>query len=162
MPPLNREKTGNEFLKRRDFIRGVLMVTGTHESSPSNEEEAPGKRPRVSVEPRTAAVDVLSDTFKAARPYITNFCFVYAFMLTLLRAVLICNNVSGYGRHVWDGSKEGIDVLRLFAVLHTVSSKATLDALRGGAIAVDVETFVDGKYDLRLVNLPCVPTSLRA
>jgi hypothetical protein len=152
------DATGNDFMDRRDFIRAVLMVTGTHKSSPSNVEETPAKRPRVSIAPGSVVTDVLSDTFKAARPYITNFCFVYAFMLTLLRAVLICNNVSGYGRHVWDGSKEGTDVLRFFAVLYTISSQATLDALRGGAIAEDVETFVDGKYDLRLVNLPCVPT----
>jgi hypothetical protein len=66
-------------------IRGVLMVTGTHEKSPINEDEPlEARSARVSLPQKPTAdgakKDVLTKTFTVARPYISDACFVYAFM----------------------------------------------------------------------------------
>jgi hypothetical protein len=158
--PVKQASSKVEGLSRRDFVNAVLKATGTHDTQ--HVQETPlGKRKRVTLEPAAAAaadVDVLTATFTAARPYISRYCFVYSFLLTLLRAVLILNCVPGYGRNVWTDSLEGMDVLRFFAVLYTISSGSVLEALRGGAIARGTPIRVGGIYDLRLVNLPCVPS----
>ena len=73
-------------------------------------------------------------TFKAAHRYIPRSSFVYSFLITTLRAVLILNKVHGFGRYIWHGSPEGKDVLRFFAVLSTVATESVMDALRGEAM----------------------------
>ena len=98
-------------------------------------------------------------TFKAAHRYIQRSSFVYSFLITTLRAVLILNHVHDFGRYIWHSRPVGKDVLRFFAVLSTVATESVMDALRGGAIPNETDTFVDGVFDLRLLRLVAVPTS---
>jgi hypothetical protein len=80
-----------------------------------------------------AAPDVLMTTFIAAHPYISIFSFVYSFMLTLCRAVLILNHVDGYGNNIWADSREGTDVFRFFALIYIVFPSGVINAARDGA-----------------------------
>ena len=67
---------------------GVLKATGTHESQTCVPlDESPEKRRRVTVEPKTTKVDELTLLFNDARQYITETCFVYSFLHTLLWSV---------------------------------------------------------------------------
>ena len=51
-------------------------------------------------------------------------------------------------------------MLRFFAALYCITSEATFDALRGGAIEQGTDTKDEnGHYDLCLTNLPNVPTA---
>ena len=53
-----------------------------------------------------------------------------------------------------------MEVLRFFAALYCITSEATFDALRGGAIEQGTDTKDEnGHYDLCLTNLPNVPTA---
>ena len=48
-------------------------------------------------------------TVKAAHRYIQRSSFVYSFLITTLRAVLILNHVHGFGRYIWHSTPEGKD-----------------------------------------------------
>ena len=91
-----------EGLRRVDFIEGVR---------PPGDADARGDASRGrdaardAVLPPAPVVDEFTTTSTAARPYISEFYFVYSCVLTLPRSVLILNGVSGYGRRVWAGSR---------------------------------------------------------
>ena len=113
------------------------------------------KRKLAAVWPPAPVVDEFTATFPAARPYISEFCFVYSFLFRPHAVPLNAHPQRRLGvRHTRPGrgSSKGVDVLRFFVALHTIASEAVFDALRGGAIANDVDVFVDGIYDLRFFN----------
>ena len=129
--------------ERREFVKAVLKATGGHEKQLARRltlepKEAPAAADAAAgASAAGASADKLTSMFMLARPYIPDDCFVYAFMYTLLRTILRMNGLSSNGRYPWHGCRYGVDVLRFFLVLYTISSEATIDMLRGGAIELD-------------------------
>ena len=87
---ISKEEIGNEAgaqMKRRDLVHDLLMtVTGSAKPPKKPENELPAKRPR-SEEPAAQSADILTDAFLKAREFIVRHCFVYVFLLTLLRCI---------------------------------------------------------------------------
>lgn len=155
---LQAEKGGSLPYRQRDMVQGILKATGTHEDSLLPAKTSEGRH-RVSTDkPPAQDEDLLSEVFKVTRPYIQNPSFIYALFMTMLRAVLILNHIYTFGRLVWHGDKEGTDVLRFCAVLYVISGASTIDMLRGGAVAKNAETLVDGKFNMLLRNVPGIPS----
>ena len=168
--------SGKARMERRDMIKEILWCTGTHENQDPGQAEklaahivesnAPPKpdTPRRVSRP-TGDHPVVGDDkvmklrklFDRALPFIHVQSFTYVLMITMLRSVLILNGIFEYGRHVWHGDKEGTDFLRFCAVLYTVVGAPGIELLRGGAVPKDAQQTVDGIYDLRLKNIPCIP-----
>lgn len=103
-------------------------------------------------------LDKLSEVFCSARCYIAENTFIYSFLMTILRAILILNGISTFGGNIWQGTFEGMEVFRFFLVMSTVLPNRALDMLRGGVIKKGTPLFADGKYRLSLLNIPGVPS----
>ena len=168
---------GKAHMDRRDLIKEVLWCTGTHENQDQDEAEklaahivksnAPPKpdTPRRVSRPTgdhpfvgDDKVVKLRKLFDRALPLIHVQSFTYVLMVTMLRSVLILNGIYDYGRNIWSGDTEGTDFLRFCAVLYTVVGAPGIELLRGGAVRKDAQQTVDGNYDLRLKNMPCIPS----
>ena len=138
------------------------MATGSHEFTPKEATPQPAKRSRASSEAPEPVRDELKETFLKAHEYIMRDCFVYSFLMTMLRAILALNYVEGFvrGRHFnYFGTFEGQDVLRFFCLLYTVAPAKTIDILRGGAMSRETRNArYKGVFDLRNLNLPGVPS----
>ena len=142
---------------KREFVQDMLMATGSHEVSPLAEVTATIRRPKMAAEPEE---DELTKTFKAARPYISDDCFIYSFSMTQYRHILHLNGVPGYsaegGRHPrFMNSFEGEDVLRFFSVFKITRGNTSVRALRGGSLERKGALVKNaaGHVDLRFVNL---------
>ena len=79
-------------LRRIGFIGGVLMATRTHDRMPVEVETPLGKRKRDTVLPPAPAVDEFTTTFTAARPYISEFCFVYSLFRPRAAPLHMCSS----------------------------------------------------------------------
>ena len=148
-------------MKMRVFVHDILMVTGSHEVSPSAEVTSLTiRRPKMTAEPEE---DELTKTFKAARAYISDDCFIYTFSMAQYRHILHLNGVPGYnpagrggGRHPrFMNSFEGKDVLRFFSVFKITRGNTSVRALRGGSLERKGALIKNaaGHVDLRFVNL---------
>ena len=147
-------------MKMREFVHDILMATGSHEVSPLAEVTATIRRPKMAAEPEE---DELTKTFKAARVYISDDCFICSFSMTQYRHILHLNGVPGYnpagrggGRHPrFMNSFEGEDVLRFFSVFKITRGNTSVRALRGGSLERKGALVKNaaGHVDLRLVNL---------
>ena len=68
-----------------DVVQHILKVMGTHDCSPSTAVALTARSPpKAAVEPEK---DELTKTFKAARQYISNDCFMYSF--SIARSIVI-------------------------------------------------------------------------
>ena len=153
--------TSQQELRKKDFIRNMLMVSGAHpsqkEDPQSDEPEGRRLRKRSAEHQPPEEADSLFSLFVAARPYIQEVSFTYSFLVTLLRAVLILNSVLEYGRYIWHGTFEGGDVCRFFCVLGTIYPRRVVSVLRGAAQSAFVVP-AGGKFPLGCIGLPCVPS----
>ena len=146
-------------MDRRDLVKDVLKLTGSHEALPASEAVVVEK---TSIATQTDD-DEMTTLFITARPFISMDCFMYSYFSYSCRHILHLNGVEGYvcgGSFIYCNTFEGEDVLRLSCMLYTTASSSTMDAFRGGAISNGDETFdKNGVYDLRNHNF-LFPTPL--
>ena len=112
----------------------------------------------------TQQPDELMATFLPTHPFLAPMrdSFAHSILMCIFLSVLHLNGVPGYvfgGFFVFDRRFEGIDVLRFFCVLKTITSASVTNALRGGRVSREARSKKHkGVYDLRLRNLTCVPS----
>ena len=151
-------------VKRRDFVKVVECVaaaaTPVAPSPPRRRHTIAGGPLPQPLGQAAPEKDLLTKLFEEARPLISQFSFFYSFLVTALRHVLYLNGkaIEGQGGHIWHGDKHGTDVLGWSGAVLSISSKSTLNAISGGAIPEDTVTMVDGRFDLRLLALPGIPS----